>query len=128
MIITILFWINLSLFILHEMDAVKTREWKMMIFMNRLSDAQGHIIFTALHFPLFMIIFYLMKYYFEYLVPVVAVLFIIHQMLHILFRKHTGNRMNNMFSRIIIFLMFINSIATLLFYFIFIKNHIFYFL
>jgi hypothetical protein len=128
MLIKILFWINISLFILHEMDAVKTREWRMMIFMNRLSDDHGHIIFTALHFPLFMLIFFLMKYYFEYLVPAIAVLFIIHQILHILFRKHTENRMNNMFSKAIILLMFANSCVTLLLYFDFLKNHIFYFL
>lgn len=128
MLIKILFWINISLFILHEMDAVKTREWKMMIFMNRLSDDSGHIVFTILHFPLFIIIFFLMKYYFEYLVPAVAVLFIIHQILHILFKKHTENRMNNKFSRVIIFLMFLNSCVTLFFYYNFFKNHIFYFL
>ncbi|PKL17929.1 MAG: hypothetical protein CVV49_08525 [Spirochaetae bacterium HGW-Spirochaetae-5] len=128
MLIKVLFWINISLFILHEMDAVKTREWKMMIFMNRLSDDSGHIIFTALHFPLFILIFFLMKYYFEYLVPVVAALFILHQILHIIFRKHTENRMNNTFSRVIILMMFLNSCVTLLLYFDFLKNHIFYFL
>ncbi len=110
------------------MDAVKTREWKMMIFMNRLDDDTGHIIFTALHFPLFMIVFYLMKMFFEYLVPAVAVLFIIHQIMHILFIKHAENRMNNAFSRVIIFLMFMNSCFTLVLYFVFLKNNLFYFL
>jgi len=127
MLIKILFWINISLFILHEMDAVKTREWKMMIFMNRLDDDTGHIVFTTLHLPLFVILFYLMKNFFEYLVPAVAVIFIIHQIMHIVFRKHTENRMNNMFSRIIIFLMFLFSCVTLILYFVFLKNTLFYF-
>lgn len=114
MLIKILFWINISLFILHEMDAVKTREWKMMKFMNRMNDDYGHIVFTTLHFPLFIIIFFLTQYYFLLIVSSTAILFILHQIVHLLFRKHSENRMNNKFSKIIIFLMFANSCFTII--------------
>jgi len=127
MLIKLLFWINISLFILHEMDAVKTCEWKMMIFMKRLSNDTGHFVFTALHLPIFMIIFYLTDCYPEYMIPSFSILLIIHQIVHILFRKHTENRMNNLFSESIIFLMFINSSLTLYLYFSFFRNNVFYF-
>jgi hypothetical protein len=117
-IIKLFFWINLSLFILHEMDAVKTREWKMMIFMNRLDDNTGHVVFTALHFILFLLIFYLMDVHFNFIFPLVSGLLILHQFAHIFFRKHSENRMNNIFSQVVIFLMFINSTVSLIYYYI----------
>ncbi len=117
-IIKLFFWINLSLFILHEMDAVKTREWKMMIFMNRFDDNTGHVVFTALHFILFLLIFYLMDVHFNFIFPLVSGLLILHQFAHILFRKHSENRMNNIFSQVVIFLMFINSTVSLIYYYI----------
>jgi len=116
MTIRILFWINISLFILHEMDAIKTHEWKMMIFMNRLSDNVGHVVFTSLHFPLFMLVFYFMDNRFTHLFLTISVLLIVHQFVHILFRKHTENRMNNIFSKTIIFLMFADSCVSLVYY------------
>jgi len=118
MLIKVLLWANVSLFILHEMDAVKTREWKMMFGINRLNDNAGHIVFTALHFLLFMIIFYLMDCYLYNMLIAVSILLIIHQFMHIIFRNHIQNRMNNLFSRIIIFLMFTNSCVSLIYIYI----------
>lgn len=115
MIIKILLWINISLFILHEMDAVKTREWKMMIFINKLSDDAGHIVFTIFHFFILMFIFFLMEYYPADFSTVFSLLLILHQFIHILFIKHPENRMNNRFSVIVIFFMFLNSSVTILF-------------
>ncbi|HNX23736.1 MAG TPA: hypothetical protein PKG60_06780 [Spirochaetota bacterium] len=116
MLLKILLWINISFFILHEMDAIKTREWKMMIFINRLNDKTGHLVFTSSHFFLFIIIFYLMDQYFMVLFFAVSILLIIHQFMHIIFRRHAENRMNNAFSQIIIFMMFANSCLSLIIY------------
>ena len=101
------------------MDAIRTREWKMMFLLNRLSDNTGNTVFTALHFFLFMIIFYIMDQYFIFLFITVSVLLIIHQIMHIIFSKHTENRMNNIFSRVIISTMFINSCVSLAVYYLF---------
>jgi len=122
MIIKFLLWISISLFILHEMDAVKTSEWKMLIFINRMNDKTAHIVFTSSHFILFIIIFYLMDYYFNCLFITMSVFLIIHQAVHVLFKKHKENRMNNTFSKILIFIMFINSLASLIYYFTIYKN------
>ncbi len=118
MIIKVLLWINISLFILHEMDAVKTREWKMMIFINRLNDDHGHIVFTAFHFFIFIIIFYLSEFHPVFFAVIISFSLIIHQFVHILFTRHNENRMNNFFSVIIISLMSINSVIILFYYFI----------
>ena len=115
----VLLWINITLFILHEMDAVYTREWKMMKFTGVLNDSAGHVIFTALHFFLFMIIFYLSENYMNIFFPLFSIILIIHQFIHILFRKHQENRMNNIFSRLLIFLMFLNSVTGLIIFFIY---------
>ena len=118
MIIKILLWINISLFILHEMDAVKAGEWRMIKFSEKLNDNMGHFVFTSLHLPLFLIIFYLMYYHFIFLFIFVSVFLIVHQFMHILFRDHAENKMNNVFSKIIIFLMFVNSCISLVYYYI----------
>ncbi len=122
MVVKILLWINISLFILHEMDAVKTREWKMLFLINRLNDNTGHIIFTALHFVLFIMIFYFVDSCLIATFLAVSILLIIHQFMHILFRKHSENRMNNPFSQTLIFLMFVNSTVSLVYYITILKN------
>jgi hypothetical protein len=38
MILKIILWVNLALLLLHEMDAVRTMEWKMMAIINRIDD------------------------------------------------------------------------------------------
>ncbi len=121
-IIKVLLWINISLFILHEMDAVKTREWKMMILINKMNDNIAHVVFTSLHFVLFMTLFILTEFYFYNVFISVSILLIMHQFMHLLFIKHSENRMNNLFSKVIIFLMFLNSIFSLIYYFILVKK------
>jgi Flp pilus assembly protein TadB len=115
-LIKIFMWINISLFIVHEMDAVHAMEWKMMKFMDRTGDRTGYVIFTASHFFLFMLIFYLTDYHLNMIFPVISVLLILHQILHILFRKHRENRMNNRFSESVIYLMTANAGAGLLYF------------
>lgn len=110
------FWINIILFIIHEMDAVRTREWEMIIFTDRLKEEYAYRLFTLLHFPLFFLIFYFADRNIHLTFIVTSSLLILHQFLHLIFIKHTLNRMNNFFSRLIIFLMFLNSLTGLVFY------------
>lgn len=113
----IFLWISISLFILHEMDAVYRREWKMMKFIGNLNDNTGHVVFTASHFFLFMIIFYFSEFHINIFFPVISILMIIHQFVHLIFRKHHENRMGNIFSQLIIFLLFLNSVTGIIFFF-----------
>ncbi len=111
MIFKILLWVNLSLLLLHEMDAVRTMEWKMMAVINRIDNTIASCIFIAVHFVLFILIFYMIEYHFTALYWITCIFPLFHQLLHVFFRKHPANRMNNPFSRGIIILMTLFSLT-----------------
>lgn len=58
MIPEILLWTNLSLLFIHELDAVRKKEWKMLFLLNRLDDETAHRVFSGLHFILFFGVFF----------------------------------------------------------------------
>ena len=103
--IKILLWANISLLILHEMDAIYRKEWMMLYPLNRLEESTAHVLFTGMHFFLFMAIFIMLHDYFIYLFWGMNIFGILHLAIHLLFIKHRNNNMNNIFSLGIIFLM-----------------------
>lgn len=111
MIFKLILWINLALLLLHEMDAVRTMEWKMMAFINRLDDSIAAGLFIVAHFALFVVIFYMLEYHGTILFWFTCLFPLFHQLLHVFFRKHPANRMNNFFSQGIIILMTFFSLA-----------------
>ena len=100
----LLFYIGLSLFIIHEMDAIHRQEWKMFPLLSSLNDRQGYLVFTVLHIPLLVAIFWLLTN------PSTTDLFmrcfdlfmIVHLGLHLLFIKSKRNRFKHIFSWIVI--------------------------
>ncbi len=114
MILKILLWINISLFYIHELDAVRKREWRMMIFAERLNDETAYRIFTALHLPLFAAVFWLVESRFDILYWFVSGFGVFHFLLHSFFRKHPENRMRNVFSRTVIVLIFLVSVLSII--------------
>lgn len=114
MILKILLWLNISLLYAHELDAVRKREWKMMLFSDRVSDEAAYRIFTALHVPLFAAVFWFMEYRFSLLYWFVTVFGVFHFILHSVFKKHIENRMRNAFSRSIIVFIFLVSVISLI--------------
>ena len=115
MILKIITWINLALLLLHEMDAVRTSEWKMMAFVSRLEDSRAEAIFIALHFIMFIVVFYMLDFYPLILFWVTSLFPLFHQGLHILFRDHPENRLNNPFSLSIIRLMTLSGAAGIIY-------------
>jgi len=103
--LNILLWANISMLILHEMDAIYRKEWMMLYPVNRLEQNTAHVLFTGMHFFLFMAIFIMMHNYFIYLFWGMNIFGILHLAIHLLFTKHRNNNMNNIFSLVIIFLM-----------------------
>lgn len=108
-------WINLSLLILHELDAVRTKEWKMMFFMKSLKEPIAEKIFISAHFILLIPLFYMLEYHLILLYWFVCIFFVFHQMLHVYFRNHPENLLNNLFSESIIRLMTVVSITGLIY-------------
>jgi hypothetical protein len=87
----------------HELDAIRRHEWRMFVILNKMDDEKAFQVFSILHAPLFMVMFWLITY------PAVSVVFwfqivldvflIIHKFLHDSFQKHPNNEFTTPFSK-----------------------------
>lgn len=95
-----LFYIGLSLFLIHEMDAVRNKEWKMFPILSSLSEKQGYIIFVSFHIPLLILIFWLITNTstVEIFAKTFDIFMIVHFLLHVIFLKHEKNKFKDKFS------------------------------
>lgn len=114
MIEKILLFTNLSLLILHEMDAIHCREWKMFIILNRLPDSTGRFIFSILHLPLFIVIFFLLETQFETFFWILNIFSIFHLLIHGMFNKHEFNNFKSKYSFSLIIIMGLIGIISIL--------------
>ncbi|WP_368665131.1 DUF6713 family protein, partial [Paenibacillus borealis] len=48
-----IFSINFALLLLHEMDAIRAKEWRMFIILKDMEDNRVFKVFTILHLPLY---------------------------------------------------------------------------
>ncbi|MBU5354633.1 MULTISPECIES: DUF6713 family protein [Paenibacillus] len=100
----ILFLFNLSLFLLHEMDAIRRSEWKLFIVFKDMKQEQAYTCFTWIHLPLYTIILSLLFSSYQTITFwVLDIFFIIHTVLHFFFEKHPRNEFKNRFSRSLIY-------------------------
>jgi len=113
MFIEIMLWLNVSLLFLHEMDAIFRKEWKMMIVLQNIEDEKAHIIFTAAHVFLYMMILYLVVYQKDIIFWILQPFSIFHLFLHLGFRNHRSNNFKNLFSLAIIYAMALIGIISI---------------
>lgn len=106
LLLNALFWLNLSLLLVHEMDAIRRHEWRLFVFLRGLEDEKAHQIFTAVHIPLFLLLFWFVTasssrtvFFFQIFIDLFLV---VHKGLHFLFRNHPKNEFTNRFSKAII--------------------------
>ena len=93
------FYIALSFIILHEMDAIRCREWRIFPLLSRLSDKMGFTIFMLAHIPLFTLLFYgLGRVDNQVFIKGLNYFFIIHLLLHLLLLKHPKNEFKDWMS------------------------------
>lgn len=103
-IVNLIFALELALLCTHEMDSIRNKEWKMFIFLKDLSDKTAYQIFMLLHIPLYGIIIFLLLSSFSYIGYYITDIFLVaHLLLHIGFKKHPANKLNNSISQGIIF-------------------------
>ncbi len=102
------FWLGLAFILTHEMDAVARKEWRIMPVLSKIQDDQlGFLVFTALHIPLYIALFWglfrggLNTINLD-LVNGLNLFFIIHILAHFLLRHHSKNQFNNWFSWLLI--------------------------
>ncbi|MGE7843801.1 DUF6713 family protein [Lysinibacillus sp. NPDC093712] len=112
----VLFLFNLSLFFLHEMDAIRRSEWRLFIVLKDMEDAKAYKVFTFIHLFLYVIILSLLfSEYQNIIFWVIDAFFIIHGILHLFFERHPRNDFKDSFSRSIIYSMGILAVIHLLF-------------
>ncbi|MEY8738403.1 DUF6713 family protein [Bacillales bacterium AN1005] len=111
----LLFLFNLSLFLLHEMDAIRRSEWRMFIVLKDMEDSTAYKIFTLIHLPLYTIILALLLSQYQTITFwTIDLFFVIHAILHLFFEKHPRNGFKNTFSRTIFYLMGILALIHIL--------------
>ena len=107
--ISVLFVLNLSLLLLHEMDAIRAKEWKMLVFLKSMREETAYTVFSVVHLPLYFVIIFTIShtvvsgYTFMYLLT--DVLLITHTLIHFFFRRHTANGFKSAYSKILIYSM-----------------------
>lgn len=112
--VLILFVLNLSLLFVHEMDAVRCSEWRMLPWLRTLQDPDAYRFFTALHIPLYaFLLFLLLGGYRIAAFWIIDVFLVLHTLLHILFRRHGQNRLKSPFSLTVVYAMGVLSVAHL---------------
>lgn len=100
----IFFYLGLSLLTMHEMDAMRCREWRIFPGLSLLSDKLGQIIFIFTHIPLFFFIFWQLTHSpnIEGFIEGFSIFMLVHLALHILFLKHKNNEFKDWISWTII--------------------------
>lgn len=94
-----LFYLALSFFYLHEMDAVRCREWRIFPLLSLMSDKWGKIVFIVAHLPLFLIItIQLNASDNERFITGMSFFFIVHLFMHIVYLRHKNNEFNDWIS------------------------------
>ena len=100
------FYIGFSLLLIHEMDAIRQREWKLFIFLSSLREETAYVVFTALHIPLYIVLFWGLfgdgSGINDGLVIALDCFLIIHVFLHLLFIRHKDYQFTSVFSWVLI--------------------------
>lgn len=94
------FYLGLSFLTLHEMDAIRCREWRIFPGLSLLSDKIGQVLFVFAHLPLFYFIFWQLTHSqdIEAFMKGFNIFMIVHLLLHILFLKHKNNEFKDWIS------------------------------
>lgn len=94
------FYLGLSFLTLHEMDAIRCKEWRIFPGLSLLSDKIGQVLFVFAHLPLFYFIFWQLTYSqdIKAFMKGFNIFMIVHLLLHILFLKHKNNEFKDWIS------------------------------
>ncbi|MHC5033922.1 MAG: DUF6713 family protein [Planctomycetota bacterium] len=101
-----LFWTNLALLVVHELDAVRRREWRMLPLLNRLGDQTAYRAFVLLHVPIVVVFLWCLGHPYAtvrlWFQTFVDAFLVVHVGLHHVFRTHEANEFATTLSRRII--------------------------
>ena len=97
------FYMGLTFILMHEMDAIRCKEWRIFPGLSLLNDVWGYRIFMLAHIPLFFFLFSgLSQLDSSRLISGLDIFFVIHVGLHLLFLLHKKNEFKDWISWTII--------------------------
>lgn len=97
------FLLGFCFLLVHEMDAVRCREWNILPGLNRLGEAPGYVAFVVLHVPLYALLLWgLFGEASRGLIVGLDVFFVVHMFLHIFLRNLPENRFGSALSWVLI--------------------------
>lgn len=97
------FLLGLCFLLVHEMDAIRCKEWRIFPVTSRMEDEAGYLAFTALHVPLYALMLWgLSGDAHRGLIFSLDVFFIVHVILHLLYVNHPEYGFRSTFSRTLI--------------------------
>jgi hypothetical protein len=105
MIEHIWFFVGLAFILTHEMDAVLRHEWRIFPLTMMLDDAWGYRVFTAMHVPLYVWIFWGIWSGDDLNSSFIRgwdIFLVVHVGLHLLFLRHPKNEFTTPFSWVLI--------------------------
>jgi len=94
------FYLGLALLLLHEMDAVRCREWRIFPGLSGLSDRWGELVFLLAHIPLYFLLLATLASEpgRPGLIRGLSVFCLVHAGLHLLFLRHPKNEFTDRLS------------------------------
>jgi hypothetical protein len=95
-----LFLIGFTFLLIHEMDAIRCKEWRIFPGLSLLSDKTGQLVFVIAHIPLLIIVWFQLTYNTENVAFIKWLDFfmIVHIALHLIFVKHKYNHFKDWIS------------------------------
>ena len=114
----VLFLIIISLLLVHEMDAIRAKEWRLFIVLKDIAEETAYRIFTSIHLLLYFVILYFLicgGAITNYVTKLIIDIFLlVHAILHYCFRNKENNGFHYRYSKIIIYAMALLSLIHLL--------------
>ena len=98
------FYLGLSFFTMHEMDAIRCKEWRIFPGLSSLNDKWGYLIFMFAHIPIFFFI-YINLFNAESpntFITGFNIFLVVHLLMHIFYLKHKKNEFKDWISWILI--------------------------
>ena len=100
------FLLGFCFLLVHEMDAIRVKEWKIFPGLSRLDDEAGYVVFTAMHVPVYATLIwglYGSGGVNRGLILGLDTFFVVHVFLHLIFYGHPENHFRSLFSYALIF-------------------------
>ncbi len=92
------FLLGAALILMHEMDAIRCREWRIFPGLSLLNNQWGMITFIFLHIPLFYWILWEIQQGNQEFIRGFDIFLVVHMFLHLLFLLHKKNEFKDWIS------------------------------